>query len=407
MPPFDEAKLESTLSGISQKLESVLPATQKIAEEALKEAKSAGTVSAETKAKADENLSVLNALNNSVKDITAKLEGQDATLTEIAQKGMGRGQGGAPAQSVGVQFVASDAYKNFAGNGGAGSVSVDVQNAILTAGAGGMAGNDYTGEVVGIARQRILIRDLVGMGATDSKAVFYSKQTLRDNQAGAVAENAAAAESNYIWAEANAPVRNISHIVPYSKNSIDDAPMLQGEIDGEMRYGLALAVDQQILSGDGLGQNLSGLTTEATAYAAPFVVAGETVIDRLRLAFLQLTLADYFADAAILNPLDWAKMEMEKDANKRYILGDPLNQIGKTIWNVPVADTPSMTVNNFLVGELKRAATYHERSGVEILISSEHNDNFAKDMLSMKATERGALAVKRAAAMVTGNFTIV
>lgn len=404
--PFDEAAMESQLTAITKQIADVLPATQKIAENALKEAQNAGKLGAETKAKADESLLVLNTLNANMKELTGKLEGNEAAVAEMAQRGMGRGKGGAPAQSVGAQFIQSDAYKNYAGGGGSGSVSFDVQNAILTAGAGGMAGGDYTGDIVALARQRTLIRDLVGVGQTDSKAVFYSKQTLRDNQAAAKAEGAASAVSDLTWEEASANVKGISHIVPYSKNAIDDAPMLQGEIDNEMRYGLQIAVDQQILSGDGTGANLSGLTTEATAYSAPFAYgAGETFLDRLRLAILQLTLENYFADAIVLNPLDWAKIELSKDANKRYIMGDPLNQIGKSIWNTPVADTPTMSANGFLVGELKRAATYYERSGTEILISSEHNDNFAKDMLSMKATERGALAVRRALAMVTGDFT--
>ena len=51
------------------------------------------------------------------------------------------------------------------------------------------------------------------------------------------------------------------------------------------------------------------------------------------------------------------------------------------------------------------AATFYDRRETEVLISSEHDTNFVEDMLTMKARKRVALAVKRALAMVTGDFT--
>ena len=56
-------------------------------------------------------------------------------------------------------------------------------------------------------------------------------------------------------------------------------------------------------------------------------------------------------------------------------------------------------------GDLALAATYYDRWLTEVIISSEHADNFVKDMLTMKARKRVALAVKRQGAMVTGDFT--
>ena len=64
-----------------------------------------------------------------------------------------------------------------------------------------------------------------------------------------------------------------------------------------------------------------------------------------------------------------------------------------------------MTAGEWLVGDLMMAATLYDRSEVEVLISSEHGTNFVEDMLTMKARKRMVQAIKRGAAMVTGDFT--
>jgi HK97 family phage major capsid protein len=68
---------------------------------------------------------------------------------------------------------------------------------------------------------------------------------------------------------------------------------LQSYIDGRLRYGLAFKEEQQILNGDGTGQNLLGIIPQATAYVRPTgVTTTASKIDTLRYAMLQAVLAD-------------------------------------------------------------------------------------------------------------------
>ncbi len=124
----------------------------------------------------------------------------------------------------------------------------------------------------------------------------------------------------------NAPVRTLAHIFKASRQIMDDAPALRSYIDGRARYGLTFKEEVQLLNGDGTGQNLLGLQPQATAFAVPdgmAAVANMTVIDRLRIAILQVILAEYPASAFVLNPIDWATIELTKDTQGRYIIGDP------------------------------------------------------------------------------------
>ncbi|OLS51786.1 phage major capsid protein, partial [Rhodovulum sulfidophilum] len=140
------------------------------------------------------------------------------------------------------------------------------------------------------------------------------------------AEGAAAPVSSYGWSQADAPVRKITHVTHISDEALADAGQLQAEIDGELRYGLDLEEEAQILAGDGAGQNLTGLITVATAYAAPEGLPDETRIDRLRLGLLQVALANFAANGITLHPIDWAAIELLKDAQGRYIFGNPNEQ---------------------------------------------------------------------------------
>ncbi|MFT8095018.1 phage major capsid protein, partial [Salmonella enterica] len=69
----------------------------------------------------------------------------------------------------------------------------------------------------------------------------------------------------------------------------------------------------------GTGQNLLGLIPQATAFNEALRKTGDTKIDTLRRAILQVRVAEYRASAIALNPVDWADIELTKDANGSYI----------------------------------------------------------------------------------------
>lgn len=81
------------------------------------------------------------------------------------------------------------------------------------------------------------------------------------------------------------------------------------------------------------------MVPQATAFNPAFTAADETGIDRLRLAVLQVVLAEYPATAFVLNPIDWAKIELTKDAGGNYIIGNPQGSLTPTLWNLPVVST--------------------------------------------------------------------
>src|SRR3546814_5984194 len=112
-----------------------------------------------------------------------------------------------------------------------------------------------------------------------------------------------------------ATVTTIANWVLATRQILDDVAMLQSYIDGRLRYGLAYAEELQLLNGDGTGTNLNGVYTQATTFASPLAAANadlDTKVDVLRLAMLQAALAEFPATGHVLNPIDWAEIELTK-----------------------------------------------------------------------------------------------
>lgn len=406
----DAGQVEKMLGEVKAELLRVGSDVRRTADDALRQAGTAGQLSAETKAAADKLLMEQGRLGEAQAALTAKLDAIETRSTDLEQKVADRlraaGQRERP-KSLGQLVAGHEDVAAFARRGAKGTMRITVQNAITSSlsSAGDLIWSDREeGEIVRIPRRTMTIRALLMQGRTTSNLVEYAKQTTRTNSAAVVSEGVQKPESALVWDQADAAVRTIAHFIHVSRQAMDDAPLLQTEIDGELRYGLDLAEELEILKGDGTGQHLAGLVTEATAYSAPFSVSGATIIDTLRLAMLQASLAEYPADGIVIHPTDWARIELLKDGENRYLFSSPRALSVPTLWGLPVVATQSMDADEFLVGAFATAATIYDRMDTEVLMSSEDRDNFVKNMITVRAEKRLALAVKRPAALVTGDF---
>ncbi len=360
-----------------------------------------GEVSAELKEKTDKALSELG-------DVTTRLG--DLEKRAAREKENGENE----QKSLGELVVESAGFTNGDLQGGArGSIRVKADRAAITTanttvGAGRSPGTslvpgDRRPGIIALPDRQLTIRDLVLPGQTSSGNVEYVKETGFTNNAAPVAEGAAKPYSDLTYDLASAPVRTIAHLFKASRQIMDDAPGLRSMIDGRARYGLRFVEENQLLNGSGTGQNIHGLVPQATAFNPAFAAADATGIDRLRLAVLQVVLAEYPATAFVLNPIDWAKIELTKDAGGNYIIGNPQGSLTPTLWNLPVVSTQAMAAGEFLTGAFSFAAQIFDRMDIEVLLSTENDKDFENNLVSIRAEERLAFAVYRPEAFVTGD----
>ena len=372
-----------------------------LAEEALGKAQKGEDLSAATKQLADEALVGMN-------EAKARL---DELEQKIARKGA---DDETRPRSIGEQVLAADEMKAFlASRASRGRASVEVKAIItsLTTDAMGSAGDlivpDRLPGILAPGQRRLTVRDLLTPGRTSSTSVQYVKETGFTNAAATVSETTGALkpQSDIKFDIATSSVTTIAHWVLATRQILDDAPMLQSYIDGRLRYGLALVEENQLLNGGGTGTDLNGIYTQASAFTAPITIpAPVTRIDVLRLAVLKSALAELPTTGAVLHPADWASIELLKETTGAYLIGNPQGALAPTLWSLPIVATQAISQGNFLTGSFRLGAQIFDRWDARVEVSTEDDQNFRKNLVTILAEERLALAVYRPEAFVKGAF---
>lgn len=340
-------------------------------------------------------------------ELQAQLTHAQQALAKLETKSQ---DGGRP-QSLGEQFVNNEAVRAFlAKTNPRGRVDVTFNAAItsVTTDTDGAAGDlvrtTRLPGVVALPQRRMTVRDLLSPGRMDGSTLEYVKETGFTNNAAPVAENAVKPESSMKFDLVTTSAKVIAHWVKASRQILDDASQLQSIVDQRLRYGLAYVEEQQLLNGDGTGQNLLGIVPQASAYTAPITVSGATIIDQIRLALLQAELAEYPSTGIVMNPKDWTRVELLKDSQGRYIIGNPQGNAAASLWGIPVVATQAMQEDKFLAGAFRLGAQLFDRWEARVEVSTENQDDFIKNMVTILAEERLALAVYRPEAFVYGDF---
>ena len=393
------SEVEKNIEAINASLKQVGDQLKANAERAEKEIKAHAQLSEETKAKVDSLLTTQGELN-------ARLQAAEQHMVKLEQGG-----GREVPKSMGQAFLEADGFEAFAARASGGaklSHTVPVKAAItsLDSSAGALIEPTRVG-LIQPTQQRLFLRDLLSWGRTTSNSIEYVRETGFTNNANVVSENPSdpKPQSSLSFELDSDPVATIAHWVIASRQVLSDAAMLQSYIDGRLRYGLKVKEEAQLLKGSGVGLNLNGIFTQASAYANPGVtVQAETAIDRLRIALLQVALAEYEADGIVLSPIDWAAIELTKTADNQYLFTTPTGLAVPGLWGRPVVATQAMDAGDFLVGSFQQGAQGWDREDVSVTVSTEDRDNFVKNMVTILCEERVGLSVYRPEAFVKGDF---
>jgi HK97 family phage major capsid protein len=383
--------------GIQAELKRIGDEVKSYAEKADKEIRAHSQLSEETRASVDKLLTEQGELR-------ARLQQAEQTVAKMEQGG---GDNARP-RSMGEQLVSADGFEAFRQSPGA-KFRTGVSASITSdpASAGDLIVPQRIPGIIAPPPTALHIRDLLSWGRTTSNSLEFVRETGFTNSAAPVGENPSGLkpESQLTFEEDAAKVVTIAHWIRATKQVLSDVPMLQSYIDNRLTYGLKLVEDRQLLKGSGVGLNINGLYTQATAYANPgVVVQAETRIDRLRLAILQAELAEYDADGIVLSKVDWAAIELLKNAQNDYLFSNPRFVTAAGIWARPVVATSAMDAGDYLVGSFQQGAQGWDREDVNLIVSLEDRDNVVKNMVTLLVEERLGLTVFRPEAFVKGTF---
>ena len=397
------SEIMTELQALRSTVQANQDAVKQIAENALKEARDNGALGAQAKAEADKAMAELNESRQKLNALEVRLGEAEQAFAALPASGKS-----AQEKSLGEAVTAREDVQQFMAQmaaGGKGSISVPVKAALtsLDESAGKLVQPHRVG-LIPTMTPRLTVRDLLAVGRTDSNSVEFMREKLFTNKADVVAEGTQKPESDLTFEAASAPIVTIAHWLHATRQILSDAPMLESYISTRLIQGLKLKEEAQLLNGSGVGLNIKGLYTAAQAYDNNGItVTGETPVDRVRLSLLQVELAELVADGVVLNPIDWADIELLKTTNSgEYLFASPFAQTVPRLWGLPVVATTSMEKGKFLTGAFRTAAQLWDRWDVSVTLSTEDGNNFTKNMVTVLCEERIGLTIFREQGLVKG-----
>lgn len=269
----------------------------------------------------------------------------------------------------------------------------------------------YLPGIIDPAERILTIRSLLPVGQTMSSVIIFMRESsVTDNAGPQAVQGAIKPESDFTFTQDQVNVITLAHWVKVSTQMLEDVAQLRSYINTRMRFLLLKVEEDGLLLGDGTPGNLHGLIPQATAFDAQLLadlqVTSATDIDRIRAAILQVQLAHYAPTGLIFNPFNWAALELRKDNDLRYLFAAPQNTTIPRFWGLPVISTTAMPRGQFLTGAFQLGAQIWDKMLAAVAISTEDDDNFQRNLATIRAEERLALTVYRPESFVKGSFAI-
>jgi len=234
-----------------------------------------------------------------------------------------------------------------------------------------------------------------------SDALAYVEVVTESGAPLPTAELGTIPEKDFEFQEFKAPLKKITVMNKHSVEILQDAPQLVAAIKGWLQEDVNIVTDQQLLTGNGAGDNLQGVFGVASVLDAAAVgtkrVEFANLADVIRIAITKVAVSGkgkFMANYVLLNPEDADALDLTKDENGQYILPPFKSADGTTIKGARIIENVGITAGKFLVGDFRKLHV-GTKGGVEIEMTNSDGTDFAKDILSVKLRRRVASYVRQ------------
>lgn len=292
--------------------------------------------------------------------------------------------------------------------------------------AGAFVNPDITGILELLGRRELTVRDLISVRQTESDTVEFVRQTAQMTSAAPVPEATTAAaptqdgttgplipaagggykpEGTIAFEKVTATVKTIAEWVPATKRGLADASQLRGLIDDELRADLAEEEEDQILNGDGTGENLTGILATSGIQVQAWTDDLFTTIRKAKTK--ARVVGRVVPNGLVLNPEDAERLDLAKAllGDEQFYGPGPFAASGiRTVWALPIVESEAIAVGKGLLGDFTKAVLW-DREQASITATDSHADFFIRNLVAILGEERVAFGVTRPKAFVDIDLT--
>lgn len=272
---------------------------------------------------------------------------------------------------------------------------------------------DIDRNIVRVYDQRPTIADWLGAGTIALNAITYFIEKVWDDGAnGQFATVAEGARKPQLHApdyeEITEVLKKIAGFIKLSTEMAEDQDFLVSEINNRLLFQLLLTEEDQLLNGDGVGTNVKGLLNREGVQVQTSETEAANLDSIYKAINSVFTKTGLRADAVIINPADYEKIRLAKDANGQYYAGGPFTGqygvggvlVDPPLWGLQTIQTTAVPAGTVLVGAGKQGATVYRKGGIRVETSNIDGEDFTHNRFTILAEERLTLAVRKPDAFV-------
>lgn len=246
-------------------------------------------------------------------------------------------------------------------------------------------------------RRRLHVRELLPGGTmNNSTYTFLREKTTGEGNPATVAEGNWKEQLDIDLEEVDSPTQYIAGYLVASMKMLDDIPAFTSFLQNRLLEKLLRSEDVQILTGDGVSPNLSGITTSGN-FTAP-TTAATIDIEQIIMAISQLEMMDRDANGVLVSPQDYYRMMTYKAATSGEYTA-PMFGLATTvngqlyIAGVPVFRSTAIATDKFIVGDWLNGAALITREAPRVEIFYEDGYNVRRNQVTVRVEERVALPI--------------
>lgn len=244
---------------------------------------------------------------------------------------------------------------------------------------------------------------------TSSDRFRYFRQTVRTMNAGPVAPGALKPTTVLTIEDIDDRTRTYAHLSePIPRQYLDDSAMLGTFVRAELEYGVAVAIEDDVIAGDGTGEHITGILNQSGSQAQAW---DTDLLTTMRKAVTKLQAMHFEPTGWVLNPEDFERLDLIKDADGNFVLnapgaigGAPVDSAARRLWSVPVIMSTAVPAGTGILADWQDYVLV-VREDVRVDVSENVDDDFARNLVRVRAEARAGLAALRPASTVEVDLT--
>ncbi len=251
-------------------------------------------------------------------------------------------------------------------------------------------------------------------GTTNQNAVPYMAETVTAEGAAETEEGAAKPAADISFAEASTPVENIAVTIQVTNQLLEDEGFMRAYVQGRLRLFVGNREDLQLIEGDGVAPNLTGILIVAGVNTETYSIASNVTdntlaVDTIYNGMVQIREAFLDPSAIGMAAATWAIFQLAKDGNSQYLLGGPGSTAPARLWGVPVVQNERFPAHANPLEAIaiwsREAAMVVRRNALSLAVSDSHASTFSANVLTFRAEQRIAFPIFRAAGITVVTTT--